>query len=108
MRALLAPVAILLAIAMPAGADGCVPTTSVTDDDTIVLATPPLDSPEDCWQTNCGEYVVNDICQTDGSGCLLDAYWYAESNGIAGLQRGDQSWDDTCGGQIRSDSIVGA
>lgn len=33
-------------------------------------------------------------------------YIYQETNEIDGFQRRDDVWDDTCGGQIESDTIV--
>lgn len=54
-------------------------------------------------------YVVNDLCQIDGS-CLFSVWVYEESNGHPGLQRGDeicsdQGSCDPCAG-TQSDTII--
>lgn len=51
-----------------------------------------------------GDYYVAELQCEDG--CLLSLYVYEESNGIDGLQRGDDQVDDTCGGQIEADTPV--
>lgn len=57
----------------------------------------------DTGETPLGTYYVeNDLCQPE---CTSALWVYEESNGIAGLQRGDVHWDDNhCG--IRSDTII--
>lgn len=108
MRTTPALLAGLLALAFAASAaeDSCTPTTSQPEVDT--------------GPTPFGHhYIDNDLCQVDdGSGggydvggfgvggCLFSTWIYVESNDIPGLQRGDEMHDDTCGGQIQSDSIT--
>lgn len=49
-------------------------------------------------------YIDNDICQPE---CAKPITWiYEESNGIGGLQRGDEIVDDTCHGMIEADWII--
>ena len=48
-------------------------------------------------------YVDNDLCQP---GCAFSIWVYEETNGIAGLQRGDEVVDDTCHGSIEADTII--
>ena len=43
----------------------------------------------------------NDLCQPD---CLFSIWLYQESNGIPGLQRGDEVVDNTCHGMIEADT----
>lgn len=78
------PAILFLALAVltiPAAAEGCVPTTSRPEVDT--------------GPTPAGRfYVDNDPCHL----CLLSIWIYQESNGMDGLQRWDNVWDDTCGG----------
>jgi hypothetical protein len=74
-----------LGVALPAMAQECTPTTSV----------PEVDAG--------GFYVDNDLCQPT---CVFSIWIYQESNGILGLQRGDEVHDDTCAGQIDPDTIV--
>lgn len=54
-----------------------------------------------------GEYYVDQDCFY---GCVTDtmpALWiYEETNGLGGLQRGDEHVDDTCHGSIAADRIV--
>lgn len=47
-------------------------------------------------------YVDEDCCDP----CLSSIWVYDESNGIPGLQRGDEVHDDTCHGMIIPDTIV--
>ena len=49
-----------------------------------------------------GYYIDNDLCQPE---CLFSIWIYNESNGIPGLQRGDEVVDDTCHGMIESDTL---
>jgi len=67
-------------------------------------------SAQDCEPSNAdaevdlgGLYVDNDPCQPE---CLFSIWVYQETNGIEGLQRGDEVEDNTCGGQIESDTII--
>jgi hypothetical protein len=48
-------------------------------------------------------YVDNEVCQP---GCVVAVAVYQESNGRAGLQRGDARVDDTCGGQFLPDTMI--
>jgi hypothetical protein len=48
-------------------------------------------------------YVDHDHCHPD---CIDNVWVYEESNGIPGLQRGDEWYDNTCHGMIPSDTIV--
>lgn len=47
-------------------------------------------------------YIDNDPC----AGCNFSLWIYMESNGVDGLQRGDDTKDDTCGGEYPSDTII--
>lgn len=50
-------------------------------------------------------YVEFFLC--DGSpDCMFSLWVYEETNGIPGLQRGDEEVDNTCHGAIESDTIV--
>lgn len=40
------------------------------------------------------------------SGCIYSVWVYEETNGFAGLQRGDEMVDDTCHEMIPADRIV--
>lgn len=57
-----------------------------------------------------GEYVPFPGWDHDGDGdadgCLFSNWFYEESNGIPGLQRGDDVVDDTCHGLIDADTFV--
>jgi len=79
-----------LTIAMPAGADHCVDFTTSAPEAT--------DS-----STGTTYYVDNDLCQPE---CIYSIWVYEESNGIDGLQRGDEVVDDTCHGLIEADTII--
>jgi hypothetical protein len=98
--------ATLVLLAVPATAEECEPTTSEPEVDT--------------GETAIGRYYVdNDDCQDmsnpvsvlpgggygGGGGCLFSVWIYQESNGIDGLQRGDEMKDDTCGGEIEMDTL---
>lgn len=75
-----------IAIAVPASlAAGCDPSTSEAE------------------VAQGGFYVDNDACQPE---CIYSIWIYQESNGIDGLQRGDEVVDDTCDGAIESDTII--
>lgn len=91
MRTLLVLIA-LAALALPAGADECVPTAS----DALTLEAP-----------DATYYLVvdNEMCQP---GCLFSTWilQYEETNGIEGLQRADLRHDDTCGGMIEADEAT--
>lgn len=101
------PLSVILALSVPAEADACSPTTSHPE----IAA--------------FGFYVDNDLCQVPpghptewepptlfdwygggGDSCLFSIWTYEESNGIEGLQRGDEVHDDTCGGTIESDTLA--
>lgn len=97
-------------------AEGCIPTTSVTDEGTLVVdARAAGDADEGtlvfdyyAWDhylcsdpTNIG-WVGHFIPVPD---CDLSVWTYYETNGIDGLQRGDVIRDDTCRGAIQSDTI---
>lgn len=82
---LLIVLAAVLGIAMPIGAEHCTTYTS---------AQPEVDA--------AGYYVDNDPC----FGCIFSIWIYQESNGIPGLQRGDEVYDDTCHGMVSPDTIV--
>ncbi len=49
-----------------------------------------------------GFYVDNDLCQPQ---CIFSIWSYEETNGIPGLQRGDEVRDDTCHWMIESDTL---
>ncbi len=80
----LGALALVLTFVTPAIGEACTPTTSEPEFDVA------------------GFYVDNDVCQPN---CLFSIWIYQESNGIEGLQRGDEVVDDTCGGMIESDTV---
>jgi hypothetical protein len=81
-----------LLLLAPAAAQGCQMTSSNPEVDTGL----PVDGAPRF-------YVDNDLCHF----CLFSIWVYQESNGIDGLQRGDEVVDDTCGGAAgASDTIV--
>lgn len=102
----------LVALAVPVRADDCTTwTTSSTNDEMIVL-----DMPDNALGI---DYVVNDLCQDDEGdegdpndpyddtgACLFSIWTYQESNGLEGLQRGDEQRDDTCHWMIESDTFI--
>jgi hypothetical protein len=59
-----------------------------------------------------GDHYVYNPCLDSGPGGIACQWWpwmiwiYEESNGMPGLQRGDETWDDTCGGLVEGDTIV--
>ena len=86
------PLAMVLALALPANGEACVPVTSNVEVDTgrdaPLLAE--IAGPEHHY------YVDNDPCPADGSLCL--PWIYQESNGLRGLQRDDDfAGDQSCG-----------
>jgi hypothetical protein len=92
MRAFLS-LALVLALAGPVGAEHC--TTWST-------------STSGAWGPFVeagGHYVFTD-CWTYDPECNLSFWIYEESNGIPGLQREDETHDDTCHGIIPGDRIV--
>ena len=95
MRLVLA-IAFALALLPPAGAQECVPGASTSNEDMTVV-----EVPNPVCGTVC--YVVVDH---DMEGCFGAVWVYPEANGIAGLQRGDECHDDTCGGQVGADVIL--
>lgn len=102
----------LLALAVPVRAHDCAGwTTSTTNDEMIVLEVPD--------HVLGVRYVVSDLCQDDERDagdpndpyddrgpCLFAIWLYYETNGIDGLQRGDELRDDTCHWMIESDTFV--
>ncbi|HUR70059.1 MAG TPA: hypothetical protein VM370_12510 [Candidatus Thermoplasmatota archaeon] len=95
-RSLFVSCLLATALAAPALADGCVPTTT----------TPQLDVAGALYVADDCEGVdpspPNDHCITP-----LGGKWvYQESNGIPGLQRQDDVVDDTCGGAIAGDTVL--
>jgi hypothetical protein len=110
---------------MPVQAHHCTSwTTSVTNEETVVL-----ELPDD--RALGVRYVVNDLCNVpkydpDGDGidlwfghdfgqvpapiaepaCIFSIFLYYEINGIPGLQRGDEVRDDSCHWMIESDYFV--
>ena len=79
-----------IAIAIPAGAAHCTaPNTEAPEVDTTAVGG--------------AHYVDNDLCQPE---CIFSIWIYEESNGISGLQRGDEVVDSTCHGMIESDTII--
>lgn len=77
----------LLALAAPSGAQACQPTTSPAHVEAG------------------GYYVFHDDSLCPGP-CPFVVWIYQESNGHPGLQRNDDARDDTCGGQIESDTLL--
>lgn len=90
----------LALVAVPAAAEECVPTTSDPEFDSADLGGTGVGLPAHGPRY----YVDNDPCQPQ---CLFSTWAYEESNGIDGLQRGDEVKDDTCGGMIESDGFSG-
>lgn len=48
-------------------------------------------------------YIDHDDCD---SRCMMSMWVYEESNGVDGLQRGDEVEDDTCHGMIAPDTLI--
>ena len=89
MRLILA-LSVAVAIALPVGAEHCETwTTSEPVSDLSFFGLP--------------YYLDHDLCQDY---MICPTWVYEETNGITGLQRGDDIVDDTCHGQIESDAIV--
>ncbi len=89
---LVIPLALILALA-PAQAGHCSTwSTSEDGEDMLIVINPVL-----------GWYHVWDHCQPD---CIYSYWAYEETNGIPGLQRGDEVVDDTCHGMIAADTII--
>jgi hypothetical protein len=81
---------VALAFALPAGAGHC-EAYSTTQPDVDVA----------------GVYYVDEDCLDGCSVEILFSIWiYEESNGIPGLQRGDEHTDDTCHGMIEADRVA--
>lgn len=55
---------------------------------------------------DCGIAVVGPECDGPAFDALGIWWVYEEANGVAGLQRNDDIYDDTCGGLYPSDKIV--
>lgn len=88
------PIILILALSIPAGADHCAGYTT---------SQPELDT----TATPVGRYYF------DHTSCQMEncppwgAFWvYEESNGLPGLQRGDEFHDDGCHGDIEYDTLV--
>lgn len=93
MRALLAPVLLLVALSAPAIAQHC--TEPGEQEDAISTCVAGL---EPCF------YVDDDNCEPE---CGHFNVWiYQETNGHPGLQRGDEITDDTCHGMIEADTVI--
>jgi len=93
---------VFVSLAMPVGAEECVPVTENPEVDTDRDAPGAVDaaqSVEGGLVLTPGHhqyYVDNDFCQLEN--CGFSIWIYEESNGVAGLQRNDQfSGDRTCG-----------
>lgn len=90
--------ALALALALPATAQHCASwdtMNAITVDKYYVI--------EDCWLAPfIGAH--GPWCQNDGP--FMGLWIYEESNGIPGLQRGDEWHDGTCHGMIEPDRIV--
>lgn len=91
-----------LSIMIPAGmADTCTPSTSAA---TVTTPATGVDETSGGPSSSSGiYYFVNDACQPD---CVFSDWLYQETNGIDGLQRGDEVVDDTCGGLISPDTDI--
>lgn len=90
--AVLPPLLLALALAGTGAAGHCASWSSTTADvDTCQAGASP------CY------YVSIDFCQPD---CHILVWVYEESNGVPGLQRGDEVVDNTCHGMIPADTIV--
>jgi hypothetical protein len=84
-----------LVLAAPALAEECTPSSSSPE---FTTATCAVDGAP-CY------YVDNDTCGGGGM-CIFSIWVYEESNGIPGLQRGDEVVDNTCNNAIAADTIV--
>lgn len=105
-RPLFLLLAALTALAVPTGAEACVPTTSEADVEAAGYYVDDLVSCTDRsfpWCTYVCIWQV-DVCLVETG--LWYSWVYQESNGIPGLQRHDDMWDDTCGGLIPGDTVV--
>lgn len=115
MTRILILLAALAALAMPAGAQECVPTTSQpeVDVETILFGRQYVDN-DDCIVVDpskppsigFGHYFIPEVHGTVETECLFSVWTYTESNDIPGLQRGDEVKDDTCRGMIQSDTLT--
>jgi len=90
MRTILLALGVALALLTPTGADHC-ETYSTSSTELSCVAIPAV-----------GDYYVDEDCGSDP----YSIWVYQESNGIAGLQRGDEVVDDTCHGSIQADTII--
>lgn len=89
MRTLLAALALVLTLTLPATAGHCA-TWSTFEPEYDVL----------------GAYYIHDDCPEACHMAFFSIWIYEESNGIQGLQRGDEMVDTTCHGMIPADRIV--
>lgn len=100
MRTILLTLAMMIALAMPVGAEHCV---------TWSTHAPEVDTKIASEAAGLDRYYVADDC-FPLIACPMEpifSLWiYEESNGIEGLQRGDEVYDDTCHGMIDGDTIV--
>lgn len=95
MRNLVPAILLVLALCVPASADHC---TTWSSDDDVELDTNPFGLPGPRY------YYDNDPANLPC--CVLGVWFvYEESNGIDGLQRGDEAVDNTCHGMIAPDTI---
>jgi hypothetical protein len=78
--------AVLLALGVPASADGC-----------LFVGTPEI---------TIEDYYVDQNRFDDGLAVEVIAVVYEESNDISGMQRSDPGLDDTCGGVVRPDTLL--
>lgn len=94
MRVPLLAFVLVVALAASAGADHCAGYST---------SQPEVDS----TATPAGRhYVDHTFCQMENCG-PGGAFWvYEESNGLPGLQRGDEFHDDTCHATIQQDTLI--
>lgn len=85
---------------MPAAAEECVPSTS------NAYYAPPhyVDFSCEAADPDTCDVICPLLLVPYGFFCTM--WIYQESNDLAGLQRGDEVHDDTCGGMIEADTIV--
>lgn len=89
---LLLPLAVAMALAIPAEADHC--EVDHADPELETPATGVSLSAAEVGGANPGIYYVDtSVCQPE---CLFDVWIYEETNGHAGLQRGDEFADEGC------------
>lgn len=99
--AALLAIGITLALALPATAGHC---TTYSTSQTSVYWNLGMGEPGPISTATLGELGLHVHCMNWGM--FMDCAFYAETNQIPGLQRGDDIRDDTCHGAIAPDTWV--